>query len=179
MGRILFRNNSYHLLLRPKLPPIMSAITSNGYLVSLLACPYLQFILLPKIPPTPHQFSRTRPFNAHNFRVQVLVARGLSEWFVRVVVSAATFVGRAPAVIVAAPAPTWPSIPMTAKTKPLAPKDRREEKTKILTHPIPLLPQRQSRLVPLLKMPRRIHRAARMPLGPNRPILREGRCADD
>jgi hypothetical protein len=85
---------------------IVSALTDNGCL-----SPYS------KIPPNPHQLSITRPFITHithNFRVQVLVARGRSEWFVKVVVSAATFVGSTPAVIVAAPAPTWPSIPMTA-----------------------------------------------------------------
>jgi hypothetical protein len=53
----------------------------------------------------------------HNFRVQVLVARGRSEWFVRVVVSAAVLVGLTPTVIVAAPAPTWPSIPMTIQAE--------------------------------------------------------------
>ena len=47
-----------------------------------------------------------------------------------------------------------------------------------LTHPIPLLPQRQSRFRPLLEMPRRIDRAARVPLRPNRPVLRERRCAE-
>ena len=48
-----------------------------------------------------------------------------------------------------------------------------------LTHAIPLLPQRQSRFRPLLEMPRRIDRAARVPLRPNRPVLRERRCAED
>ena len=50
---------------------------------------------------------------SHNFRVQVFVARGRSEWFVRVAVSVGVLVGLTPAVIVAAPEPAWPSIPMT------------------------------------------------------------------
>jgi hypothetical protein len=49
------------------------------------------------------------------------------------------------------------------------------ESWKQLTHPIPMPPQRQSRLLPLLKMPRRIHRPARVPLRPYRPVLRERR----
>jgi hypothetical protein len=116
VGRILFHNNSnhsYHSLLELNCPP--SCLRLLVMPVCLPTRLPLQFILLPKIPPNPHQLHIMRPFIAHNFRVQVLVARGLSEWFVRVVVSAATFVGRAPAVIVAAPAPTWPSIPMTAE----------------------------------------------------------------
>jgi hypothetical protein len=78
----------------------------------------LKFIFIPTTSPIPHQnLPSSHDAISHNFRVQVFVARGRSEWFVRVVVSAAVLVGLTPAVIVAAPAPFCPSIPMTVHQK--------------------------------------------------------------
>jgi hypothetical protein len=126
---ILFHNNSipfipFNCVTSPisSLFPVSLMATDKALLRyprnPTLALP-LRLILPPTIPPTPHQFSTMRPpiSSSHNFRVQVLVARGRSEWFVRVVVSAAVLAGLTPTVMVAAPAPTWPSIPMTAQAR--------------------------------------------------------------
>lgn len=64
--------------------------------------------------PTSHHIRNSQK-SSHSLRVQVFVARGRSEWFVRVAVSAGVLVGLTPAVMVAAPAPAWPSIPMTVR----------------------------------------------------------------